>query len=109
MKTPIPGGDGDQTIHMLDLANKQVARSMQVLNDLLTNIETDQICVPKEVAASLAELRKTLQFAMETKVRLDDDDKKRRGVVQDYALDFDYARTEIGRRLDRLRASRGAG
>ena len=54
-------------------------------------------------ASVASELRKALALFLEENNRIAKLSKERAGVVHDYALDFDAARTEIGRRLARLR------
>ena len=54
--------------------------------------------------ASIAtELRKALALFLEERNRIEKLGKEQAGVVHDYALDFDAARIELGRRLARLR------
>ena len=57
----------------------------------------------KDATRSLKDLRMAFQLAVEERAKLAKFDKEKAGVVYDYALDFDAARAEIGRRLARLR------
>ncbi|MCT8329234.1 hypothetical protein [Albidovulum sediminis] len=54
-------------------------------------------------ASVASELRKALALFLEERNRIAKLSKEQAGVVHDYALDFDAARIEIGRRLARLR------
>ncbi len=57
---------------------------------------------------AVRDLKAAFQLVMDERTRIDKLRKQVAGVVHDYALDFDAARTEIGRRLARLRDA-GAG
>ncbi|MCV2868525.1 hypothetical protein OEW28_07780 [Defluviimonas sp. WL0002] len=54
-------------------------------------------------ASVASDLRKALTLFLEENNRIAKLSKEQAGVVHDYALDFDAARNEIGRRLARLR------
>lgn len=62
-----------------------------------------------ELKRVLTEYRRATQTLFDERKRLEDFRKRQSGIVHDYAIDFDAARSEIGRRLDRLRAARDAG
>ena len=62
----------------------------------------------KAAMQAARDLRAAFQLVMDERTRVDKLRKQVAGVVHDYALDFDAARTEIGRRLARLRDA-GAG
>jgi len=57
----------------------------------------------KEAAVSVRDLKSAFQMAMEERTRVEKLGRQTAGIVHDYALDFDAARAEIGRRLARLR------
>lgn len=57
----------------------------------------------KEAASYVRELSKIVQSVLTERERLEKLRKSDGGVVHDYALDFDAARDEVGRRLARLR------
>lgn len=61
----------------------------------------------KEAASYVRELSKIVQSVLTERERLEKLRKSEGGVVHDYALDFDGARDEIGRRLARLRDAGG--
>ena len=61
----------------------------------------------KGTTQSIRDLRAFLQFALEERTKVAKLSKQEAGVVHDYALDFDAARIEIGRRLACLRDAGG--
>lgn len=61
----------------------------------------------REAAAYVRELSKIVQSVLSERERLEKLRKTEEGVVHDYALDFDEARAEVGRRLARLRDAGG--
>lgn len=56
---------------------------------------------------AVKDLRVAFQLVMDERTRVEKLRKQVAGVVRDYALDFDAARDEIGRRLARLREAGG--
>lgn len=61
----------------------------------------------KEAASYVRELSKIVQSVLTERERLEKLRKSEGGVVHDFALDFDAARDEVGRRLARLRDAGG--
>ena len=61
----------------------------------------------KETPQIVKEMRAFLQLVLEERARIAKLSKQEAGVVYDYALDFDAARSEIGRRLACLRDAGG--
>ncbi|MFK7938062.1 MAG: hypothetical protein AB8B82_01690 [Roseovarius sp.] len=57
---------------------------------------------------AISEIRAWLKIAIEAEATLEKRNKHDRGIVHDYAIDFDAARSQIGGRLDRLRRQRDA-
>ena len=58
---------------------------------------------PKGTTHSVKEMRSTLRLVLEERMKIAELGKRGAGAAYDYALDFDAARAEIGRRLARLR------
>jgi hypothetical protein len=73
------------------------------ISDATEKIKLGEFDNLKDATRSLKDLRMALQLAMEERAKLAKFDKEKAGVVYDYALDFDAARIEIGRRLAFLR------
>ena len=63
----------------------------------------------KAAAQAVRDLKTAFQLVMDERTRVDKLRKQIAGVVHDYALDFDAARDEIGRRLARLRDAGNGG
>ena len=62
-----------------------------------------------ELRRVLINVQKSVQTVFDERKRLDELRKRQSGIVHDYALDFDAVRSEIGRRLDRLRLTGDPG
>lgn len=103
------GQDGSpQTL--VSVTEEHLSRSVEDLNGIIKAIKAGDISRTKEVTAIISLLGKALQSALDERTRVEKLRRHEAGVVNDYALDFDAARDEIGRRLARLRATgRGAG
>ena len=84
-------------------ADKQFQEAAELLALVMQDIRAGKIEDVKLAAEAMRELRKTFQVAMDERMRIEKLGKQDAGIVNDYALDFDAARTEISRRLARLR------
>jgi hypothetical protein len=93
---------------ILSVTEEHLQRSVEDLNGVIKAIKAGDISRSKEVTAIISLLGKALQSALDERTRVEKLRKSEAGVVNDYALDFDAARDEIGRRLARLRAT-GSG
>ncbi|MDF0600947.1 hypothetical protein P1J78_09415 [Psychromarinibacter sp. C21-152] len=85
----------DQSLEAL-IAVAEVTRKIQAQ-------ELDALQEVPKVAAHATAARKQL---LAEKDRVYEQQKRKSGVVNDFAIDFDAARAEIGRRLACLRAAR---
>jgi hypothetical protein len=74
---------------------------------MLKKIRDGELTEIKTTGTALRELRAAFLLAMEERAKVEKLRKHDEGVVHNYALDFDSARDEIGRRLDRLGRARG--
>lgn len=61
----------------------------------------------KGAVQAAKDLRSALQIVMDERTRVEKLRKQAAGIVHDYALDFEAARDEIGKRLARLREAGG--
>ncbi len=59
----------------------------------------------KTSTRAISDIRQWLRIALEAENNLEQRNKRSKGIVHDYAIDFDAARASIGCRLDRLRRS----
>jgi hypothetical protein len=74
--------------------------------DKIRDGELDEV---KTAVQAVKDLKTAFQMVMDERTRVEKLRKQVAGVVHDYALDFDAARDEIGRRLARLRDAGSGG
>lgn len=94
---------------VLDMAEGQFAELLSALEDMKGRVQAGEPVADSEVKQRVSAVQRAMDHVFSERKRLDEVRRKRAGIVHDYAIDFDAARTEIGRRLDRLRAASGAG
>lgn len=85
-------------------AEAQVLRMGQRLGAVIARLEAGDLAVAGEVPAAVSALDKALGAVFSERAK-----RERKGGHIDGQLDLGAARTEIRRRLDRLRAVAGAG
>ena len=73
------------------------------LTQAVQDIRQGDIAEAKAAKQAVRDLRAALQMALDERNRVEKLRREAAGVVRGYALDFDAARLEIGRRLARLR------
>ncbi|MEV8465436.1 hypothetical protein AB0T83_01390 [Fluviibacterium sp. DFM31] len=95
--------------HVRSAARKQLDRATGALDKLVDQLDDGEIGKIGEAGKLLRELKNALQSAIAERERLEKEQREQAGIVHDYALDFDAARLEIGRRLACLGAAGGAG
>ena len=104
-----PVGDDGALIDLVGVADQHFSRSAQALNDIINEIRAGDLGRAKDAAGILGTLEKALNVAFAERTRVEKLRRQDAGIVHDYALDFDVARGEIGRRLARLRAAGSGG
>ncbi|SMC42462.1 MULTISPECIES: hypothetical protein [Primorskyibacter] len=82
---------------------EELREARKDLQDLRQRVRTGEVGTETEGLKILAYVRSMLKAASETEAQLAKAQRDRAGIVRDYAIDFDAARSEIGCRLDRLR------
>ncbi len=87
---------------------QQLADMRADLVELYQKIRAGEFDQVKNATRATTEIRQWLKIAIEAEATLEKRNKHDRGIVHDYAIDFDAARNEIGSRLDRLRRHRDA-
>lgn len=102
---PTDGASGD----VLSEAQQTYIRASRALNKLVDELDDGDIGRGDESVKLLDQFKRALNNALAEKERLENDRRKAAGIVNEYAIDFDAARSEIGRRLACLRAAGGAG
>lgn len=108
------------TLITLDEAPTGLSTSITSLERQLNDMRADLEILQEKIRAgdleelknstrAISDIRQWLKIAIEAEANLNERNKRDKGIVHDYALDFDTARTSIGCRLDRLRRARCPG
>ncbi|SEQ64576.1 hypothetical protein [Thalassovita taeanensis] len=92
----------------LNTVEAQLRDITSELSALQTRLREGDLGAVKDASKVSSELRQWLRIAFELEAGFEERKKRQSGVVRDYALDFEDARTKIGCRLDRLRKCGGA-
>lgn len=100
------GGD-DASKHLVSETMEQYRDAAEAFALAIRDIRQGRYDGAKEAALLMKELRLAFHSAMDERTRVEKLDRQAAGIVHDYALDFDAARAEIGRRLARLRDGGG--
>jgi hypothetical protein len=80
------------------------ALATEVLTQIIGELQaTGEAKSAKEISVYTKEHREALRLVMTERANVEKLRKLESGIAYDYALDFDAARDEIGRRLARLR------
>ncbi|MCM2561027.1 hypothetical protein M8756_01795 [Lutimaribacter sp. EGI FJ00015] len=96
-------GSLSRTIRVVE---EQLLGMTTELLELQQRVRAGEVEALKDSAKLTGEIRHWLKMALDTEQRCEERRKEQQGIVNDYAIDFDRARTEIGCRLARLRAAR---
>ncbi|KCV83495.1 hypothetical protein ATO10_02005 [Actibacterium atlanticum] len=107
MISPIGGEDAAQAV--LVAAEEHYQRAIDALNTLIKDVDAGQSARAKELKSALSELGKATQTAFDERAKVEKRIRNESGAVHDYALDFEQARAEIGRRLACLSTAAGTG
>lgn len=105
--TPDEGPTGLTT--SINALERQLADMKEDLEAIYVRIRAGELDELQNANRATAEIRQWLKIAIEAEVQLEKRRKQDKGIVHDYAFDFDDARTRIGCRLDRLRRTRCPG
>ncbi|MDJ0827681.1 MAG: hypothetical protein QNJ16_19500 [Rhodobacter sp.] len=100
-----PIDDGTAVDENLAVAEQLFKEAGAILGDLLLRARQDDEEAISRLKTAVKELSDGWKMASMERNRVAEERKTQRGIVGDYAIDFDAARAEIGRRLDRLRAA----
>ncbi|MDV7269994.1 hypothetical protein RYZ20_03665 [Thioclava sp. A2] len=103
MDMTFPEEEGTSSVDMLKATEEMYREVTEELALAIRNIREGDVAEAKAARAAVRDLRAALQLAMEERNRVEKLRREAAGVVRGYALDFDAARLEIGRRLARLR------
>ena len=103
--------DADHTLlgRAIKVVEEQLLEMSNALIALQERVRHGELEALKDSAKLTVEIRHWLKMALETEQRCEDRRREQQGIVNGYALDLDAARTEVGCRLARLRATRCPG
>lgn len=104
-----PGGETGNSEDMLSEAQENFQRASRALTRLVRDLEDGETTGSGDAVKILQNLKSALNTALAERERIESREKRDAGIVNDYAIDFDAARLEIGRRLTCLRAAGGSG
>ena len=107
MITPEEGDGSSEEI--LLIAKSHFDRMLRRAEEIITTLDEENTEVSKAAAGCVRDLGKAMQTIFGERATLEKLRKHNAGIVHDYALDFDAARDEIGRRMDRLRSAGDSG
>ena len=88
-----------------DRAQKIFRRFISGLEDVTDKLEDGTLVSNGEVKASVKDFSLTLMYASQEAYRYEKSVLENTGLIADAPIDLDAIRSEIGSRLDRLRAS----
>ena len=98
----LPFGDGHSKDESLAVAEELFTEAGTLLGQKLLELKRGEY-EAKDLKAAVNDLTVAWQTALKERSRVVDERRKERGVVGAYAIDIGRARSEIGRRLARLR------
>ncbi|WP_456388955.1 hypothetical protein [Profundibacter sp.] len=104
-----PLGDDAQSEEILLIAENHFGRMLRRADEIIAMLEQESSGVSKEASVCIRDLGKATQTAFGERANLEKLRKHNAGIVHDYALDFDAARDEVGRRMARLRSAGSSG
>jgi hypothetical protein len=104
-----PQGVKGSPENLLSEAQAHFRRAARVLNDLIDELEARNPEKAPDAVRIVRDLKSALGPALAERERLEADLRKDAGLVGSYAIDFDAARHEIGRRLACLRTAGDPG
>ncbi len=101
--------DEAQSEEILLIAEKHFDRMLRRAEEIISTLDDENTVASNAAAGCVRDLSKAMQTAFGERATLEKLRKHNAGIVHDYALDFDAARDEIGRRMARLRDAGDSG
>jgi len=98
-----PFGDDGATDECLAVAEELLQEAGLALAEFTRKIRRREPVTGRDAKPVIGELAAATRLVMTERNRVADERRKDRGVVHDFAIDFEAARAEIGSRLARLR------
>lgn len=93
---------------ILAAANEHLERLIRTVRALTNQLEAGEFKDLAETTKTVRDAGAALQIAFRERENVEKLRRRDAGIVHDFAVDFDAARDEIGRRLDCLRAARAS-
>jgi hypothetical protein len=91
----------------LELELQHVREALRELAEechtLKQRAQSGDVSAVKDASKTVSDIRRWLNTALETEARFDERRKEQDGVVNEYAIDLEHARSTIGCRMARLR------
>jgi len=100
-----PYADDGTTDECLAVAEELLKEAGLALAEFTARIRRQEDVTGRDAKPVIGELAAATRLLMMERNRVAQERRKERGVVHDFAVDFDAARAEIGGRLARLRAA----
>ncbi|MGB0960488.1 MAG: hypothetical protein ACPGVK_09585 [Halocynthiibacter sp.] len=94
--------------HALDIAEAHFMRCLEAVNQTIFAADDGDPTAAKKAAEAARDLKRATQTIFDERQKVEAIRKKEAGIANGYAIDFDAARSEIGRRLACLTADRTA-
>ena len=98
--TPDDGPDG--LTEIIDSVQQQLSDMRVELDRLYRKIQADELDELSSAGKQMVEIRQWLKIAIEAEVHLEKRRKEKEGIVHDYAIKLDEAKSAIGRKLEPL-------
>ena len=101
--------EADGSAAMVADAFEKFERASRALNEMIRKLEDGDFSEAGEAKKIVAALDAASDIALKARFKLDERNKQRAGIAHDFAIDFEAAKSEIGRRLACLRRSGDQG
>ncbi|MEL7012419.1 MAG: hypothetical protein AAFO72_03970 [Pseudomonadota bacterium] len=103
--TPDDGPDG--LTEIIDSVQQQLSDMRVELDRLYRKIQAGELEELSAAGKQMVEIRQWLKIAIEAEVHLEKRRKEKEGIVHDFAINLNEAKSSIGSKLDSLRRDRG--
>lgn len=106
--TLIKATDTGATDECVELAERHLMEALRAVAEITDKIRRQELGELPDLAKAAANASAATRQLLTEKNRVYEQQKRTVGIARDYAIDFDAARAEIGRRMARLRAAGGS-
>lgn len=104
-----PSEDEGTAAESLEMAERHFQDALEALDIAKRHLQDGADPRAAEIARAASDLRKATQTLFDERKKVEQQRRRDARIDADFGFDFDDARTEIGRRLDRLRDTLGSG